>query len=80
MPVTSHSRQKTIAADDDYDYDDEEEDYDNEEDDKKMREGTAQARELLGSEFTDKEIQESLWHYYYDVDKTVNYLLSRSYA
>jgi len=25
---------------------------------------------------TDREIEESLWHYYYDVEKTVNYLLS----
>lgn len=35
-------------------------------------------RSTLGSEvtITDEEIQESLWHYYYDVEKTVNYILS----
>ena len=41
--------------------------------------GTAKVRSVLGREvlFTDREIQESLWHYYYDVEKTVAYLLSR---
>lgn len=36
-------------------------------------------REVIGEngDFTDKEIEDSLWHYYYDVDKTVNYLLSK---
>ena len=34
-------------------------------------------RAVLGPEvsITDKEIEDSLWHYYYDVDKAVNYLL-----
>ena len=43
--------------------------------------GTSRVRDVLGGSFsaTDKEIQESLWHYYYDVDKTVNYLLSMTY-
>ena len=43
-----------------------------------LRQGTAQVRDVLGSQvsITDKEIQDSLWHYYYDVDKTVDYLLS----
>ena len=43
-----------------------------------MREATASVREILGPEVpvTDKEIQDSLWHYYYDVGKTVTYLLS----
>lgn len=28
-----------------------------------------------GSEhITDKQIQEALWHYYYDIDKSVSYL------
>lgn len=35
-------------------------------------------RQVLGPDFeaSDQEIQESLWHYYYDVEKTTNYLLS----
>ena len=42
--------------------------------------GTAKVRSILGSEVavTDREIQDSLWHYYYDVTKTVNYILSAS--
>lgn len=46
-----------------------------------MRLGTAEVREVLGPEvsITDKEIEDSLWHYYYDIDKTVNYLLSTTY-
>ena len=42
-----------------------------------MRLGAIQVRELLshGSNYiTDKQIQEALWHYYYDVDKSVAYL------
>ena len=34
-------------------------------------------REILAQEsahITDKQIQETLWHYYYDVDKSVSYL------
>jgi elongation factor 1 alpha-like protein len=34
-------------------------------------------RELLlqgSSHITDKQIQEALWHYYYDVDKSIAYL------
>lgn len=43
-----------------------------------MREGTLKVRDVLGPDIavTDKEIQDSLWHYYYDIAKTVTYLLS----
>jgi len=43
-----------------------------------LREGTTKVRATLGTgvPVTDREIEESLWHYYYDVEKTVNYLLS----
>lgn len=44
-----------------------------------MRKGTIEVREQLlanAKHFTDKQIQESLWHYYYDVGKTVTYLMS----
>jgi len=44
-----------------------------------MRIGTAKVLEALGSSLSvsDKEIQDSLWHYYYDIDKTVSYLKSK---
>lgn len=43
-----------------------------------LQEGTVKVRQVLGPDLkvTDEEIQESLWHYYYDVEKTVNYILS----
>ena len=43
-----------------------------------MQEGTAQVRSVLGPEvsISDKDIQDSLWHYYYDIERTVTYLLS----
>lgn len=49
------------------------------EDKEQLRLGTAKVREVLGPEVstTDMEIEDSLWHYYYDVDKTVNYLLGQ---
>ena len=45
-----------------------------------MQEGTAQVRSILGPEvaISDKDIQDSLWHYYYDIERTVTYLLSVS--
>lgn len=42
-----------------------------------MRLGTIQVREGLpqgSGHITDRQIQEALWHYYYDVDKSVSYL------
>ncbi|PUU73977.1 hypothetical protein B9Z19DRAFT_494204 [Tuber borchii] len=44
-----------------------------------LRKGLAQVRKTLGTEIpvTDKEIQESLWYYYFDVSKTINYILSQ---
>ena len=46
-----------------------------------MRLGTIAVRDALGQGvpgITDKDIQEALWHYYYDLDKSVNYLLSKA--
>lgn len=43
-----------------------------------MREGTNKVRDVLGhdvSSITDEKIQEALWHYYYDIEKSINYLL-----
>lgn len=45
-----------------------------------MREGTAEVRAALGGEVskvTTAQIEEALWHYYYDVDKSVAYLVSK---
>ncbi len=48
-----------------------------------MKEGTAAVQEALGSE-VDKvsvaQIQEALWHYFYDIDKSVVYLLNKFIA
>lgn len=46
-----------------------------------MRQGTIAVRDALGDDvpgITEKDIQEALWHYYYDLDKSVNYLLQKS--
>ena len=44
----------------------------------RLRQGTIRVRDVLGPGFgiSDAKIQESLWHYYYDVEKSVNYILS----
>lgn len=49
-----------------------------EEDQQQMAAGTVAVREALGPDVpdvTDREIQEALWHYYYDVGQTVTYIL-----
>lgn len=43
--------------------------------------GLQKVREVLGNEVaTDKEIRESLWYYFFDVEKTVNYILSNAFV
>lgn len=45
-----------------------------------MNQGTADVQAALGvevSKVTTAQIQEALWHYYYDVDKSVAYLISK---
>jgi elongation factor 1 alpha-like protein len=46
------------------------------EDRESMRRATVDVKAAIKDDFiaTDEEIQESLWYYYFDVDKTVNYL------
>ncbi|KAI0477661.1 hypothetical protein GGR56DRAFT_665551 [Xylariaceae sp. FL0804] len=59
-------------------YSDEEEEL-SPEDRAQMSTGTAQVQAALGAEstkVTTKQIQEALWHYYYDVDKSTSYLMS----
>jgi len=69
-----------------YDYDehhDYADDYDDEEltpeDKEQLKAGTVAVREELGADFpaSEKEIQDALWHYYYDVGKSVAYLKNR---
>ncbi|KAF1813447.1 hypothetical protein P152DRAFT_434558 [Eremomyces bilateralis CBS 781.70] len=77
----SHRRVKNLDYDDDDYY--EEEGYDeaggdglSAEDEEQMRIGVQRVREGLGPDhkISDKDIQEALWHYYYDVTKSVSYL------
>ncbi|KAH6610581.1 elongation factor tu gtp binding domain [Trichoderma cornu-damae] len=71
----------TTYDDDDFvdqydDLEDEEEELSSE-DKIAMQNGTAQVRKALGAEaskVTVAQIQEALWHYYYDIDKSVAYL------
>ena len=46
-----------------------------------MTAGTAEVQVLLGpelaSQVTAKDIEEALWHYYYDADKSVEYLKNK---
>jgi elongation factor 1 alpha-like protein len=45
-----------------------------------MEAGTAEIQRILGPQapkVTTAQIQEALWHYYYDVDKSVAYLISK---
>ncbi|KAM0251802.1 hypothetical protein ACHAP5_001465 [Fusarium lateritium] len=48
------------------------------EDRQAMDEGAAEVRQALGTEadkVTKAQIEEALWHYYYDIDKSVTYLM-----
>ena len=50
------------------------------EDKAQMAAATAEVKSMLGpqaSKVTIEQIQDSLWHYYYDVDKTVAYLINK---
>lgn len=67
-----------IVSEYDGDYEEEEEDELSPEDRQAMEQGTAQIQQALGTEaskVTKDQIQEALWHYYYDIDKSVTYLM-----
>lgn len=72
-----------VDYDDELDYDEYEEEEEEElspEDKAQMKQGTADVRAALSmeaSKVTDAQIQEALWHYFYDVDKTVAYLITK---
>ncbi|EGD86781.2 translation elongation factor Tu [Trichophyton rubrum MR1459] len=80
----SRHRVKNISYDDD-DLDDEIDDNDDElspEDREQMRLATIEVQQLLRSqipaiEAKEDDIWETLWHYYYDVDKSVDYLTKK---
>jgi len=87
----SKHRIKSLAPEDeyedDYQHDDDEEEQGGDaeqdgltlEDKEKLQVGTVQVRNSLGQGFasiTDNEIQDTLWHYYYDAAKSINYLKS----
>ena len=77
--MSRHRFVKALNVQDEVDLFDGENAYGDEEDPEgaeQMRQATAAAQSILGDSFSVQEIQESLWHYYYDVEKTVNYLLS----
>ncbi|ESZ94291.1 hypothetical protein SBOR_5287 [Sclerotinia borealis F-4128] len=86
--MSRHKNVKNLDLDDelddfdggeDYGYDGEAGEELSEEDQEHMRQGTIKVREALPpglSNVTEKQIQESLWHYYYDVGKTATYLIS----
>jgi len=66
---------------DDYEgYSDEDENELSPEDQALMKQGAAEVKAALGmeaSKVTTTQIEEALWHYYYDVDKSVAYLISK---
>ena len=47
-----------------------------------LRKGVLDVRQTLGLNFpvSDADIEDSLYYYYYDVSKTIDYLLSESLA
>ncbi|KAF1925081.1 uncharacterized protein M421DRAFT_424110 [Didymella exigua CBS 183.55] len=68
-----------VYDDDDY-YEEEEAEPTSADDKEQMRISTISAREALGETgdfITDAQIQEALWHYYYDVGKSVSYLKNK---
>ncbi|KAF4547679.1 Elongation factor 1 alpha-like protein-like protein [Elsinoe fawcettii] len=87
--MSGHRRVKNIDYDDADEYDDYEEEYDEaapvanaggeeltDEDKEQLRIGTAKVRSILGdpSHISNAVVEEALWHYYYDIEKTVTYL------
>lgn len=65
---------------DDYDGYSEEDNELSPEDQALMKQGIAEVRAALGiesSKITTAQIEEALWHYYYDIDKSVAYLVSK---
>lgn len=81
--MSRHKLVKNLDLEDELDDYDGGEDYDDETAEQ-MREGTLKVRDALPAStvgsITDAQIQDALWHYYYDIDKSVAYLLKSSSA
>lgn len=80
-------RTRNVGYDDDDLYDDdyyeEEEEVMSADDKEQMRISTVSVREALGeagANISDAQIQEALWHYYYDVGKSVSFLKNKFVA
>ncbi|KAF5023164.1 hypothetical protein F66182_4778 [Fusarium sp. NRRL 66182] len=76
--VHTFDTNEIVSEFDGADYVEEEEEELSPEDRQAMDNGTAQVRSALGTEankVTKAQIEEALWHYYYDVDKSVTYLI-----
>ncbi|KAG4436574.1 hypothetical protein IFR05_007928 [Cadophora sp. M221] len=77
--MSRHKLVKNMDLDDEMDdYDGGEEYADDGAGEENMRVGTIAVRAELpptATHITDKQIQEALWHYYYDVEKSVGYLV-----
>jgi len=89
--MSGHRRVKAFDVDED-DFDDYDEEHEGDEleggeggeeemtdeDKEQMMLGMAKVRSALGedSKVSDAQIQESLWHYWFDADKTIIYLKS----
>ncbi|UNI18300.1 hypothetical protein JDV02_004576 [Purpureocillium takamizusanense] len=71
MPVTTYTEDDLVDQFDEFEGDDDEL---SPEDKVAMSEATAAVQKVLGDQVTVAQIQEALWHYYYDVDKSVAYL------
>ena len=75
----------SLYEDDYYDYDQGYDDDDggyemSPEDRASMKEGTLKVKDALGpdgAKVTVKQVEEALWHYYFDVDKSVTYLRNK---
>lgn len=87
-PKSGFSRTRNVDYDDDDAYDDEDEYYEEAEggdgmtaeDREQMRVGTIRVKEALGETsgfISDAQIHEALWHYYYDIEKSVIYLKNK---
>lgn len=79
----SNRRVKSVGYDDDdLDYSDDYEEYNegqdqlSEHDKEQLRLGTIEVKKALGPVYqvSDAEIQDALWNYYYDIDKTTTYI------
>ncbi|KAF2494519.1 elongation factor 1 alpha [Lophium mytilinum] len=83
-PRAGHSRVKALDYDDDDVYSDDDLDEGDgdgmtDEDKEQLRLGTINVKSALGPSLSipDTEIQEALWHYYFDVAKAVSYLKNK---